>query len=161
LILGICNGFQVLLKTGLLFPEDDQGFPASLTWNTGGRYLDRWVRLVPGNSRCVFLQGIQEMILPVAHGEGRFVARHPQVVERLREDGQVALRYRSNGTGGNPNGSLDDVAGLCDPTGQIFGLMPHPERYIFPTQHPSWTREGLEITPQGRALFDNAIAFFN
>lgn len=161
LILGICNGFQVLVKTGLLFAEDSQGFPASLTWNTGGRYLDRWVRLVPGESRCVFLRGVTEMMLPIAHGEGRFVVRDANVFEQLQSDGQVALRYFSNGTSDNPNGSFGDVAGLCDPTGQIFGLMPHPERFLFPTQHPTWTRESSIITPHGRALFENAVAFFS
>lgn len=160
LILGICNGFQVLVKTGLLLEEDEQGFPASLTWNTSGRYLDRWVGLVSGDSRCVFLRGVDTLELPIAHGEGRFVVRDEMVLEQLRRRGQVALRYRSNGGSDNPNGSYDDIAGLCDPTGQIFGLMPHPERFIFPTQHPSWTRRPREPVPQGRQLFANAIAFF-
>jgi phosphoribosylformylglycinamidine synthase subunit PurQ / glutaminase len=160
LILGICNGFQVLVKTGLIFSADDQGFPATLTWNTNGRYTDRWVRLVPGNSECVFLKDVEQMYLPIAHGEGRFVARNEATLAELNSEGQFALRYFSNGTSDNPNGSALDIAGLCDPSGRIFGLMPHPERHIHPTQHPRWTREGLSEHPDGRAIFENAVAFF-
>lgn len=183
LVLGICNGFQILIKTGLLFPADDVGFPATLTWNTSGRYTDRWVNLVPshlyqsqlvgagsGSSGttefeqprvdCVFLRNVERLYLPIAHGEGRFVSRDSAHLERQESQGQLALRYQPSGDEGNPNGSVADVAGVCDLTGHIFGLMPHPERHIHATQHPRWTREGLAEYPDGRYLFDNAVAYF-
>jgi phosphoribosylformylglycinamidine synthase len=160
LILGICNGFQVLVKTGLIFSADEQGFPATLTWNTSGRYIDRWVRLVPGDSGCVFLNDVEHLYLPIAHGEGRFVARNEASLAALNAERQFALRYFSNGDSDNPNGSALDIAGLCDPSGRIFGLMPHPERHVHPTHHPRWTREGLSKHPDGRAIFENAVKFF-
>lgn len=165
LILGICNGFQILLKSGLLLPDDAKGLPATLTWNASGKFEDRWVRLVTQGDRCVFLQGIESMYLPVAHAEGKFVTRDTAVQNALRERGQLVLRYGplSGGTASvpypeNPNGAQDDVAGLCDETGRVFGLMPHPERHVDPTQHPRWTREGLRQHGDGLRVFQNAIA---
>ncbi|MEZ6093164.1 MAG: phosphoribosylformylglycinamidine synthase I [Pirellulaceae bacterium] len=158
LILGICNGFQVLMKTGLLVSPDDRGFPASLTWNTNGRYTDRWVHLVPGESRCVFLQGVKSLYLPIAHGEGRFVVRDEATLDSIVNGGQVALQYADDSE--NPNGSIANIAGLSDPTGHVFGLMPHPERHIQATQHPHWTREGLSEHPDGRLIFENAVRYF-
>jgi phosphoribosylformylglycinamidine synthase len=166
LVLGICNGFQVLIKTGFLVPPDEQGLPVTLTWNDNGRYTCTWVRLEPGESQCVFLRDVEDLYLPVAHAEGRFVARDDAVLERLRSDGNVALLYAEvnrNGSApanGNPNGSVDDIAGLCDSSGCVFGLMPHPERFIDPTQHPRWTRERPAGTPDGLRIFENAVGWF-
>lgn len=169
LILGICNGFQVLIKSGLLLENDSSlGPPATLTWNDSGRYEDRWVRLVVHGSKCVFLQGIESMLLPVAHAEGKFVPRDSIALEALAREAQLVLKYLplrgGNGAGAaypdNPNGSIADVAGVCDTTGRVFGLMPHPERYIDPTQHPHWTR-GLARDPgDGLQVFRNAIQYF-
>lgn len=158
LILGICNGFQVLVKLGLL--------PGSLTFNASAKFEDRWTHLKtdPG-SKCVFTAGIEDVVyLPVRHGEGRFVIGD-EGLAKLKSAGQVVVRYvDADGASGsypaNPNGSLDDIAGVCDPTGRIFGLMPHPEVFVRPTQHPRWTR-GEGGTPDGIEIFRNAVAFFS
>ncbi len=167
LVLGICNGFQVLIKTGLLVPPDESGFPVTLTWNDSGRYTCRWVTLRSANNNCVFLRDIDLLYLPVAHAEGRFVTRDEKALARLIDGKCVALRYvnpdGSNGTvpfPANPNGSDNNIAGICDSTGHVFGLMPHPERHMHPTQHPRWTREGLAETADGFKLFQNAVAHF-
>ena len=165
LILGICNGFQTLLKAGLLVTPDEEGSLSTLAHNTNGRFTDRWVNLraIPGN--CVFLRGIEQMYLPIAHGEGRFVCRKDWILKGLDDANQLVLRYASPngnviGLPHNPNGSQGDVAGLCDPTGRVFGLMPHPERHILPTQHPNWTRSELPSTGDGQAIFRNAVEYF-
>ena len=170
LILGICNGFQVLVKAGLL-PEWKDGAneqQVTLTFNDSGRYEDRWVYLEKEkNSRCVFVEGIEETIyLPVAHAEGKFVPADEKVLAELERRGQVVFRYvDERGARAsypwNPNGSVGNIAGICDPTGRIFGLMPHPERHILPTQHPRWTREGLQEKSAGRTIFENAVRVAN
>lgn len=166
LILGICNGFQVLLKTGLLLPDDDAGPVATLAWNDSGKFEDRWVRLAADGSRCVFLSGVEQMELPIAHAEGKFVTRDSATLDQLEAAGQLPLRYRPQDPAAeirypeNPNGSVANVAGVCDATGRVFGLMPHPERYLDPTQHPRWTREPAQPTGDGAALFQNAVRFF-
>ncbi len=184
LILGICNGFQVLIKSGILLDDDPQhGPPATLAWNQSGRFEDRWIHLSVDGSKCVFLAGIESMYLPVAHGEGRFVVRSPQILEELRSAGQLVLRYslgaQPAGAGDdettthhspltthqlpypeNPNGSEGDVAGVCDGTGHVFGLMPHPERHVDPTQHPRWTRGEAKTPGDGLRVFENAVAYF-
>jgi phosphoribosylformylglycinamidine synthase len=165
LILGICNGFQVLLKAGLLMPPDDDGPVATLAHNASGRFEDRWIWMQAAPGRCPFLKGYQRLHLPVAHGEGRFVCREPWILKGLTQSGQVVLRYvNAEGQPGaypvNPNGSEGDVAGLCDPSGHVLGLMPHPERHTLPTQHPRWTREGLAAEGDGLQLFRNAVEFF-
>ncbi|MDR1924275.1 MAG: phosphoribosylformylglycinamidine synthase subunit PurQ [Planctomycetaceae bacterium] len=166
LILGICNGFQVLLKSGLILPEDSAGAAATLTWNNNATYTDKWVHLRVEESGCVFLRGVRELYLPVAHAEGRFVPRGGDVLSRLDSAGQLALKYVD---GENPNGSVSGVAGVCDSTGRIFGLMPHPERFLDMFQHPHWTRlvaEGKFERDQNRcngdgfAIFQNAISYF-
>jgi phosphoribosylformylglycinamidine synthase len=173
LILGICNGFQILLKSGLLLPlAADMSAPATLAWNASGRFEDRWVPLVTGGD-SVFFAGIDTLYLPVAHAEGKFVPRDARVLAELEQGGQIVLRY-GTGRGGawsaqlaprteypdNPNGSLGDVAGVCDPSGRICGLMPHPERHIDPTQHPRWTRDAAESTGEGLRVFQNAVRYF-
>ena len=149
LILGIGNGFQVLVKSGLLGE-----LPVTLACNPSGGYMDRWTRLRVEDSKCVFLRGVESLYLPIAHAEGRFVARNEQAAW------QVALKYAP---GENPDGSQGNIAGICDPTGRVFGLMPLPERYIDPLQHPHWTR----ISPKDRLrfgdgfkLFQNAVEYF-
>ena len=161
LILGICNGFQILIQSGLLLDDDPAlGPPATLAWNASGRFEDRWVRLNVGGSRCVFLAGIETMYLPVAHGEGRFVVRELRLLDQLAQCGQLALRYAAAAYPDNPNGSMADVAGICDASGRVFGLMPHPERYVDPTQHPRWTRGEGSTPGDGLAVFANAVAYF-
>lgn len=158
LILGICNGFQALIKSGLLIAPDDAGNRATLTWNDNGRYTDRWVQLRPDGDRCVFLRNIESLYLPIAHGEGKFVARDSAMLNTLDAAGQLPLRYGSGGVSDNPNGSALDVAGMCDETGRVFGLMPHPERHIHRTHHPRWTRLANDRQPDGLAIFRNAVA---
>ena len=213
LILGICNGFQVLIQTKLLL-DDHGGQRATLAWNRSGKFEDRWVHLRtegrgaaslsrPDGSgepcdgdgpKCVFLSGIETMYLPVAHGEGRFAAISDAVLDELEQAGQLVLRYaaasepslssptRKRGGGvqagdeslrpsvpspqsvapypDNPNGAERNVAGICDSTGRVFGLMPHPERYVDPTQHPRWTRGESKTPGEGLQIFENAVACF-
>jgi phosphoribosylformylglycinamidine synthase len=161
LVLGICNGFQVMVKAGILpGAKSREEYDITLTNNDSNRFECRWVHLnvVPG-SPCVFTRGIERMYLPVAHAEGKLVTS-PQVLPSL----PVALRYDSPDGGTatyplNPNGSVADIAGICDATGRVFALMPHPERYIRQMQHPRWTRgEGGE-PGDGFGIFTNAVAF--
>jgi phosphoribosylformylglycinamidine synthase len=155
LILGICNGFQALLKAGLLLLPDEDGPMATLATNASGMFQDRWVHLTAHPGNCPFLLGVDSLYLPVAHGEGRFVCRSEWELQGLIQTGQAVLRYREN-----PNGSQADVAGLCDVTGRVLGLMPHPERHVLGTQHPRWTREGLRPEGDGFAIFRNAVRYF-
>lgn len=170
LVLGICNGFQVLMRAGILpggdrWPRrEDERPEATLTWNDNGRYTAKWVRLRSAGSRSVFLRGIDGIDLPVAHGEGKIAVRHDSVVGRWREGCQIALTYVPEE---NPNGSIADIAGLCDPSGRVLGLMPHPERHLFATQHPQWTRRprsgdagGAGDEGAGMKLFRNAVEYF-
>lgn len=157
-IIGICNGFQVLAKMGLLPDPHAGGQQVTLADNTSGRFVDKWCPVVADEaSVCVWTQGLGDFDLPIAHGEGRFVAADQQVLDQLKSQGQVALRYAS---GHNPNGSQDDIAGICDPTGLVLGLMPHPERFVNATQHPTWARQdqqGLAATTPGLRFFENAV----
>jgi len=164
LILGICNGFQVLVKARLLPGFDGAEQLVTLTNNDSNRFEDRWVYLRVESDKSAFLHGDAPIYLPVAHGEGKFVPADEAVMERLNKNRQVVLRYvQRDGAKPsypeNPNGSVEDVAGICDETGQILGLMPHPERHIFPTQHPRWTREGLKPEGDGMQLFRNAVEY--
>lgn len=168
LILGICNGFQILMKSGILLADDPRlGPTATLTNNQSGKFEDRWIQLRVTSTKCVFFAGIESMYLPVAHAEGKFVPRDDRVLAQLEQNGQLVLRYAQEGVGGevpypaNPNGSIADVAAVCDTTGRVCGLMPHPERHIEPTQHPRWTRRN-EQPAQGDGLrvFQNAVAYF-
>lgn len=164
LILGICNGFQVLIKSGLLDTDDQTGPIASLSWNDSGRYLARWVQVKTSNDHCVFLSGCDELNLPIAHAEGKFVVRDETAFQQLDDAGQLVLRYceqPSSDDAYNPNGSFGDVAGMCDKTGRVFGLMPHPERFIDPTQHPQWTRLPAREEGEGLQIFRNAVRYFS
>ncbi len=164
-ILGICNGFQALLKAGLLVPPDEEGPLATLAHNDSGKFEDRWVTLRATPGKCPFLNGLERLYLPVAHGEGRFVCREQWLLKGLQQSGQVVLRYVHPRDEAvvypfNPNGSQDELAGLCDASGRVLGLMPHPERHVLPTQHPRWTREGLAEEGDGLSLFRNAVRCF-
>ena len=161
-MIGICNGFQVLVKLGLLPDPDAGGQTATLADNTTGRFIDRWVRLaIPVDSACVWTKGLAGFELPIAHGEGRFVPASDDLLEQWKQRGQIAVRYApADEPDGNPNGSTDDIAGVCDPTGLVLGLMPHPERFTDATNHPHWTRraaEHLATTPAGLRFFQNAV----
>lgn len=156
-IIGICNGFQVLVKTDLL-PGGlggRTGQTATLTSNASQRFTDHWVKLkVRPATRCIWMRGIDRLELPVAHGEGRFVPADDGVRRALWDEGRIVLTYAE---GSNPNGSVDDIAGVCDQTGLIFGLMPHPERFVAGVQHPDragWDRDGEGA---GLAVFRNAV----
>lgn len=163
-VCGICNGFQVLVKTDLLpgSVSSHAGHPATLAHNTSGRFICKWVDVKEQpNSKSIWTRGVGEFSLPMAHGEGRFVPASPDVLKTLESNGQIALKY-TNGSlhVGNPNGSTADIAGVSDPTGLVFGLMPHPERHLRASQHPAWTRLNLDPHAAGPGLkiFQNAVA---
>jgi len=160
LILGICNGFQVLVKAGIL-PKlpDGQAPPVTLAANDSGKFECRWVYLkVSQNSPCLFTKGIDRMYLPVAHGEGKVVT-NADALSNL----DIVLYYTDeygNAKAGypyNPNGSIGNIAGICDASGRVFALMPHPERHVRGTQHPRWTREGTREHGDGFHVFLNAV----
>ena len=158
LILGICNGFQVLVKAGILPPLED-GQQLTLAGNDSNRFECRWVYLkVNQKSPCIFSKGIDAMYLPVAHGEGKIMAAK-ETLAKLN----VVVRYADakgdikSGYPHNPNGSVDNIAGICDATGRIFALMPHPERFIRWSQHPRWTREVPRQQGDGFGIFLNAV----
>lgn len=160
LILGICNGFQVLVKAGLL----PGGCRATITHNDSGRFECRWVRLsCPSPGRSPFLPDGQTIELPVAHGEGKFVTESVQALDALDQSGQLALRYVDESDQptehypANPNGAPRGVAGVIDPTGRIFGLMPHPERFVDFLQHPRWTRVEPRSEGDGLRIFRGAV----
>lgn len=211
LILGICNGFQILIKSGVLLADEvgpacraglAAAYPvaevaatahgssglsptsnsiqsrpaggtyltprATLTLNASGKFEDRWVELQVSGNKCVFLSGIERLYLPIAHAEGKFVPHDEATLGRLDANSQLALRYArlDGGTGpipypDNPNGSAANVAGVCDESGRVFGLMPHPERHIDPTHHPRWTRGPLKKRGDGFAVFENAVRYFS
>jgi len=181
LVLGICNGFQTIINLGLL-PGLDNDYTnrcAALTYNDCGRFRNDWVYLkVNTDSPCVFTRDLTHMELPVRHGEGKFLA-DKAILDRIFAQSMSVLQYalpNGNPAGGkfpsNPNGSLNDIAGICDPTGKIFGLMPHPEAFIHPTNHPDYTRyhqrakrTGKNIAqcgmpPLGIKIFENAVSYF-
>ena len=165
IVLGICNGFQVLIKMGVLpgngaFKQED----VTLTNNDVGCYQDRWVYLMPQTDRCVLIEPLRQIYLPMAHGEGKIVTKDQAALDRLIAQGHVAFKYvDKDGNEGpfpiNPNGSVASIAGLTDSTGRVLGLMPHPERYIHRTQHPHWTRLGPDLDPDGIKIFRNAVRY--
>lgn len=169
-VIGICNGFQALVKAGILPGEtvgehgaNGRGLAATLTFNASGRFECRWVRLLPCSQRSLWTRGLQEPIYcPVAHGEGRFATANPEAAGALAASDQIALVYAGPGSEPargahpyNPNGSMADIAGVCNPQGNVLGLMPHPEDHIFDYQHPRWARG--ERGGLGLALFANGV----
>lgn len=173
LVLGVCNGFQILVKLGLLPGLDGEYFKprVALIQNEVGHFQNFWVevRFEP-SSPCVFTRGLDRMPLPIRHGEGRLYTPDRALLDRIEAAGGVACRYADPATGApatafphNPNGSLNAIAGLCDPTGRVFGLMPHPEAYLDPENHPHWDRQrtagALPARGLGLRLFENAVSF--
>jgi phosphoribosylformylglycinamidine synthase len=178
LVIGICNGFQILAKAGILPGLDSchgGGRPphemlrgrqeATLFYNDSAKFEDRWVHLRV-ESRCVWTKGLPgQIFLPVAHGEGKFIARDKKVLDALMSNGQVALRYCTSEGGkpsypDNPNGSTADIAGISDTTGRVLGLMPHPERHFLFEQHPFWTRLTKKSDfGDGAEIFENGITY--
>ena len=186
LVGGHCNGAQVLIKSGVL-PAIDGNYEvqtATLTNNDSGRYEDRWVKLKSVSQKCVWTKGLPMMRIPVAHGEGKFYSKEQGLVEKLKENDQIALVYikpncePANGEFPyNPNGSVEDIAGICDMTGRVFLQMPHPERYTHLTNNPHWTRivsdckrftrgqgrpvdlEEIIWTGSGMLIFENAVKY--
>lgn len=167
LIIGICNGFQVMVKMGIL-PLFDHHFQqcVTLTHNDSGRFEDRWVHLkINPKSPCVWTKNIEKLDLPVRHGEGKFITLNESVLEKLRAQNQIVLQYAKSDSSLaegeyplNPNGSTDDIAGICDPSGRIFGLMPHPEAFWNITLHPLWKRNITNITT-GLRIFKNGVSY--
>ncbi len=168
LILGVCNGFQLMIKLGLL-PALNGNYThqrATLTYNDSGRFEDRWAYLkADAGSPCVYTRGTDILYLPVRHGEGKFIPRDAAVINQMEKKNLCALRYcgadgaPSMEYPANPNGSLHSVAGICDETGRLFGLMPHPEAYLSRMNHPRWTREDIPPEGQGLLIFRNAVNF--
>lgn len=169
-VIGICNGFQALVKSGILpaSPDDvesDSRVRGTLTFNANGRFECRWVNLIPRSQHCIWTYGLEELIYcPVAHGEGNFVVESDKQLAVLAQNDQVSLVYAlpdgqpANGAyPHNPNGSMDDIAGICNPKGNVLGLMPHPENHIFPYQHPKRTRG--ESGGSGLTLFRNGVRY--
>lgn len=191
LVIGICNGFQVLVKMGLLpntKMKKTYSVEATLSLNDSGKFTDRWVYLkkprtrgkghpstslgtsgagVKGSDICVWVKGLPELVyLPIAHGEGKFIPKDKGILRSLSDNGQVVFRYADkngslSGYPANPNGSVDDIAGICDPTGRMLGLMPHPERHVSYLQHPNWRRADHDRKEMGIGLnvFKNGVEF--
>lgn len=164
LIIGICNGFQALVKGGFLPSLDGVEQEATFTFNDSSKFEDRWVYLKPCSNKSVFIREGDVLYLPVANAEGKFVVRDDSVLQKLIASEQIIFKYVDNegnpaGYPFNPNGSIENIAGVCDPTGRILGLMPHPERHVEPTQHPRWTCEGLKDEGDGISIFRNAVNF--
>jgi len=164
LVLGICNGFQVLVKAGILPGGNGSEQQATITYNDSGKFEDRWVYLQPGTHHCVFINGDRRIYLPVAHAEGKVCFAEENILAEVQAKGLTAFRYvDKQGKYGqypiNPNGSTDHIAGLCDATGRVLGLMPHPERFVHRTHHPRWTREDVQ-EPDGLSIFTNAVEYF-
>lgn len=164
LIIGICNGFQILVKSGLLPGNRQWQQEASLIINDSAKFEDRWANLQPAG-RCVWTRGLKQIIyLPVAHGEGKFVVQDQRLISRLKANRQIVFQYcdpagKLTGYPNNPNGSTANIAGICDPTGRIMGLMPHPERHIFKMQHPRHTGAGMQKYGDGLQIFKNGVDY--
>ena len=190
LIIGICNGFQILVKSGFLpdlgpygtlaqrtakcalagrrgqcAPVRDLKQNTSLIINDSAKFEARWVYLKPSGAYCVWTKGLKKIIyLPGAHGEGKFVVQDKNVLNRLKRNKQIVFQYcdtrgRLSGYPDNPNGSIENIAGICDPTGRIFGLMPHPERHICAAQHPRKEELKFKFESDGLQIFKNGVKY--
>ena len=164
LALGVCNGFQVLVDSGLFGATDEEGKrDVALTNNSSNHYECRWVELESQECACPWIVAGEVMPTPVAHAEGRFVVRDDRTLARLKAQGQIALTYVAPGKGevaypDDPNGSVEHIAGICDPTGRVLGLMPHPERNLDPWNHPRWTRMGARTEGEGMSFYRRMVA---
>ncbi len=173
-VIGICNGFQALVKAGVLpYPARRDDCPvATLTFNQRGHFECRWVTLQPVSQVCIWTRGLQDRIdCPVAHGEGNFVVGNPACLQELQISGQIALVYtRPDGAPANgvypynPNGSVLDIAGICNPAGNVLGLMPHPEDNVLAFQNPNWARNAHPARQAGGGrsglpLFQNGVRY--
>jgi phosphoribosylformylglycinamidine synthase len=165
-VLGICNGFQVLVKAGILPQSNSCEQTAGFTVNDTGRFEARWVHLrINTQSSCLFFEGLPEMIeLPVAHGEGKLVLKSPRQLEELKKNKSIAMQYVSDdgkllGYPHNPNGSVFNIAALSNPEGNCLGLMPHPERFTSIHHHPNWTRQTFQKASVGLEMFRNAVKY--
>jgi len=166
LVIGICNGFQVLVKLGILpgFNQNYDRQDVTLTFNDSGRFEDRWVYLkINQKSPCIWTKGIERLYLPVRHGEGKFILRNKEIREKLIKHNLVVAQYIDDkgnlaGYPFNPNGSELNIAGICNETGRIFSLMPHPEAFLFPQNHPRWSREKIQ-EGEGLKVFNNGVKF--
>jgi len=171
LVIGICNGFQILVKSGLLPGNEDFRQEATLALNDSAKFEDRWVYLrkskIAGNeSRCIWTKSTKEIVyFPVAHGEGKFITTDRATLENLKRNNQIVFQYcdaqgQLSDYPDNPNGSVESIAGICDITGRVFGLMPHPERHFLREQHPQWTRfKGLLRQGDGFPIFQNGVEY--
>ena len=166
-VIGICNGFQALVKSGILsegrlLDPGNTTRRATLTHNERGGFECRWTRIAPVSKTCIWTRALtQDVLCPVAHGEGKFIPKDKKILADLRKNGLVVFEYtdeKGNKTGYpyNPNGSLIDVAGICNPAGNVLGLMPHPEDNVSPFQHPDWTRG---VQRSGLPLFQNGVRY--
>jgi phosphoribosylformylglycinamidine synthase I len=172
LVIGVCNGFQKLVKAGILpgLDGDYRTVKMTVTYNDSGKFEDRWVHLgVNYNSNCVWTKGLVPLMLPVRHGEGKVRIKDPEIMRRLKENNQIVVQYvdpetrkPTMGYPYNPNGADEAIAGICDPTGRVFGMMPHREAYLSPYNNPFWTRykaEGMMPEPAGRTFSKNAVEY--
>ncbi len=158
LVIGICNGFQVLVKTGLLPGDDAISFvqDSTLTQNDSGRFQCEWVQVKREKSRATWLSKLpSDFHLPIAHGEGKFVAKDAKLLRKIEDNGQVIFSYNPV----NPNGSSHAIAGICNASGNVVGLMPHPERYVTSFQHPAWTRMKENKATPGFLFWQGAVKY--
>lgn len=166
LVIGICNGFQIITKLGIVPDLDkNQKQSVSLIQNDSGHFEDRWVWLKVQTNKCPWLYNIDTIYLPVRHGEGKFVVENDILLNRLKENDQIALKYYNPNSKDvtypfNPNGSIEDIAGIINTKGNVFGLMPHPEAYIFNENHPRWTEKVISDKYIGLDIFKNGINYF-
>ena len=161
LIFGVCNGFQILVKMGLLpaFKNEYYKQTVSLIGNNSGHYEDRWVRMKAHSSPCIWTQGYDSYLeIPVRHGEGKFVTKNSEILQQLWEKHLIPFTYDPNEYPNNPNGAMDGIAAICNESGHIFGMMPHPECHTYKYHHPLWNR-GKAPEVNGLKIFQNAVNF--
>ncbi len=168
LIIGICNGFQVMVKMGIL-PLFNTQFEQNVTLshNDSGRFEDRWVTLkINTSSPCVWTKDLEYIELPIRHGEGKFIPQNSTILNKLHRQNQIVFQYaKDDGALANqeyplnPNGSVDDIAGICDPSGRILGMMPHPEAFWDATLHPHWQRRKMKGNGDGLKIFVNGVEY--
>ena len=166
LVIGICNGFQIITKIGILPDMDnEQKQIVSLIENDSGHFENRWVWIKMIKNNSPWLQDIDKLYLPIRHGEGKFVTNDSSTLKRIIDNKQAAIRYFNPDSSNvkypfNPNGSIENIAGILNKKGNVFGLMPHPEAYIFKENHPRWTEKNVDENTTGLKIFYNGIRYF-